>query len=177
MEASVLLLLLELALVEGELLALQDVAIRPAALPRARSDASQEAATLELLLALCSAPLSGFWARVRVFHAWQTRFSVHGRRIEVSSTRVVLVIPSSSRVSSFCLGCYLISAMAHSWLSFIGQLKSFASCFMVTHVLSETVFVRFHRVFLSSGASGLGSASLLLGQHVPGDLHLPRSWL
>ena len=40
----------DLEVTPSSCLALQDIAIRAAALPRARSDASQEAATLELLL-------------------------------------------------------------------------------------------------------------------------------
>merc|ERR1719507_261006 len=47
---SGLFLLLEFPLVEGELLALEDVAVNPPALPRPRGDARQQAAALELLL-------------------------------------------------------------------------------------------------------------------------------
>mmetsp|Transcript_49208 Transcript_49208/g.158850 ORF Transcript_49208/g.158850 Transcript_49208/m.158850 type:complete len:279 (+) Transcript_49208:29-865(+) len=47
---SLLLLLLELPLVEGKLLALQDVAVAAAGLPGARGDGREEAAGLELLL-------------------------------------------------------------------------------------------------------------------------------
>merc|ERR1719343_1237388 len=48
--SSGLLLLLELPLVEGQLLALEDVAVAAAALPRPGGDAGEEAAALELLL-------------------------------------------------------------------------------------------------------------------------------
>merc|ERR1740121_2863618 len=48
--SSSLLLLLELPLVEGELLPLEDVAVATAALPWPRGDAGEEPAALELLL-------------------------------------------------------------------------------------------------------------------------------